>query len=237
MLVELIPLLVLGFGLGMLHALDADHVMAVSSLSNQKPSLFRTIYFSAHWSIGHGGILLACAILLYGMGIIIPEELQSLAESLIGIFLIVIGLMCFWQFRQDNIRLNVHHHGETKHMHWQRNEDLTERTNQKLEQNESKRSIEKQHMPVLVGGLHGLAGSAPALALIPAVNQGELLVVLTYLVIFSLGVMLSMLLFGLSFGFLQKYLKERYVKVFYLSRHLVASLSVLFGGFWLYQTI
>ena len=54
------------------------------------------------------------------------------------------------------------------------------------------------HAPILVGMMHGLAGSAPALALVPVVAHGQLWMALTYLVLFSVGVLLAMLVFGLG---------------------------------------
>ena len=54
MLAELLPILFLGFGLGAMHALDADHVMALLVLNNQKTRLRRIASCSAYWAIGHG---------------------------------------------------------------------------------------------------------------------------------------------------------------------------------------
>ena len=63
MAIEMFSLLLTGLGLGLLHALDADHVMAVSALSNRKPSLQRTLKFSANWAIGHGSVLIMLGLL------------------------------------------------------------------------------------------------------------------------------------------------------------------------------
>jgi len=228
MLAELIPLIILGFGLGMMHALDADHVMAVSSLSNQKPDLFRTLCFSANWALGHATILVFSGLCLFGLGLAIPESLQKIAEAGVGLFLIVLGILCFIQFRKEKISLNIHRHGEIEHCHWQ-----TESHSQKNDEKNSK----SKHLPVLVGGLHGLAGSAPALALLPAVGQGEILVALSYLVVFSLGVMFSMVLFGLGFGYFQNVLKHRYNSIFHWSRRVIATASILLGSFWLIHAV
>ena len=128
--------------------------------------------------------------------------------------------MCFKQFRQDKIQLSVHSHGDVVHTHWQQEGEK-----------------DHAHKPVFIGALHGLAGSAPALALIPAVSSGQLLLAMSYLLLFSLGVMLSMLAFGLGFGHLQRFLAMRYQQVHQFSRHVLASVSLLLGGFWLFQAI
>ncbi|OUS33932.1 urease accessory protein, partial [Oleispira antarctica] len=106
MTIEMFSLLVTGLGLGLLHALDADHVMAVSALSNRKPSLKRTLKFSANWALGHGSVLILLGLLFFGLGIALPETIQKLAESSVGVLLIGLGLACFWQFHKEKIVLN-----------------------------------------------------------------------------------------------------------------------------------
>ena len=69
------------------------------------------------------------------------------------------------------------------------------------------------------------------------VAKGELSSALFYLLLFSLGVMLSMLAFGLCFGRLQHFLGQRYLTAFNLSRRAVALLSMGLGGFWLWQAV
>lgn len=223
MLVELLPLLFVGFGLGLMHALDADHIMAVSALSNQKPGFKKTLFHSAHWALGHGGVLLVSGLLLFGLGISIPESLQQAAEIGVGLLLIGLGILFFFQLRKDKLKLEIHRHGDVVHTHW--HDDNTEHSSKHI------------HKPVFVGVLHGLAGSAPALALIPAISSGEFVSAMMYLILFSVGVMLSMLAFGLGFAHLQRFLNNRYQQVFQLSRHLLAFSSICLGSFWLSQAI
>ena len=229
MLIEFLPLLILGFGLGFMHALDADHVMAVSMLANQRPSFARTLQHSLHWALGHGAVLIAAGVLLFGFGMLIPESLQKVAEASVGVLLIALGLLCFYQFRQDDLRLNMHRHGEIVHAHWHRRAHAHNTGHS--------HHLPSQHQPVLIGALHGLAGSAPALALIPAVSSGQFMLASLYLCLFSVGVMLSMLCFGLGFGVLQRWLKQRSQRLFRASRQLLASLSVLLGSVWLWQAV
>jgi len=225
MLVEILPLLILGFSLGLVHALDADHVMAVSALSNQKPNFIRTLSFSAHWALGHGGVLLVSGLLLFGLGISIPSEFQYVAELSVGFMLIGIGLYTFWQFKEKSISVTHHVHGDIEHSHWH-------------DKKHTDKNIEKsEHVPVMVGCLHGLAGSAPALALIPIASQGNISTVIGYLFVFSSGVMLSMVLFGLGLGSAQKWLSTRFKRVHYWSQRFIALASTVVGFLWLYKAI
>lgn len=220
---EVYTLLSLGFTLGMMHALDADHVMAVSVLSVDRPGLARTLRFSAHWAIGHGGVLLCSGLMLFGLGVVIPASVQRLAEIGVGVLLIALGAWCLWGLRRRRLSLREHRHGELVHRHWHEAGDASGRGHGK-----------GGHAPILVGMLHGLAGSAPALALIPAVAQGQLGPALGYLMLFSLGVMLSMVTFGLGWGSLLNRLTPRALA---WCQRLVAGSSIAIGGYWLSQAV
>ena len=117
--------------------------------------------------------------------------------------------------------MKEHSHGDVVHTHWQ----------------EETHEQQSPHKPVFIGALHGLAGSAPALALIPAVASGQLQLAMLYLGLFSFGVMLSMLAFGLGFGVLQRWLNNHYQQAFQYSRQLLAMFSIALGGFWLAQAL
>jgi nickel/cobalt exporter len=233
MTIEMFSLLLMGLGLGLLHALDADHIMAVSALSNRKPSLRRTLKFSANWAVGHGSVLILLGLLFFGLGIALPESIQQLAESSVGVLLIGLGLACFWQFHKEKVVLNKHTHehsdGSIEHTHLHVHDH-----DKKVE---SSQQVKEAHTPVMVGVLHGLAGSAPALALIPAMMQTSLWEAMGYLVLFSAGVLFSMVAFGLSFGLVQKKLQQKSIKVFNWSRKIIASAAVGIGFYWLSQAI
>lgn len=228
MLIESIPLILLGFSLGLLHALDADHVVAVSAMANQKPSIKRTLLFSLNWALGHGGVLLVCGVILFGVGLTIPENLQHLAEASVGLLMIVLGLSFYWRLRTLKVKLTKHRHDDIEHTHWATDDH---------QNNTETKETGGNHQPVMIGMLHGLAGSAPALALIPAVASGQLALAITYLLIFSLGVMLSMLVFGLGFSWIQNYLHLHYQRVSVWCRHIIALMAIVVGGFLLMQTV
>ncbi|MBL4826987.1 MAG: sulfite exporter TauE/SafE family protein [Spongiibacteraceae bacterium] len=223
-------LLSVGFGLGLLHALDADHVMAISTLNNTRPSLLRTLRFCLSWVVGHSSVLLLSVGLLIGLGVAIPPQLQYVSEMAVGALLIILGAWCFWRFRQDKLILVEHTHGKLVHRHWQK------QGQEALNQHQSKKTTDA-HTPAMVGVLHGLAGSAPALALIPTMSQGNLTFAISYMLIFSLGVMLAMLSFGLGWGALQRLLSQRYHRVFFWNQRLIAAGSMVVGVYWLSQAV
>jgi len=223
MLFDFLPVLLLGLGLGVMHALDADHVMALIVLNNQKTRLRRVAYCSTYWAIGHGGVLLACGVLLFGFGVVIPESLQWVAEFAVGFVLLALGLGCFWQLRKAT--LTVHSHGDIQHIHWHTDEHAQT----------TMQSLHEKHKPLMIGMLHGLAGSAPVLALAPALNQGNIALAVVYLLLFSIGMMLSMVIFGLSFSHCQQRLHAKFQSIAQRSRYVLALLSIGVGVFWMVQ--
>jgi sulfite exporter TauE/SafE len=219
-------ILMAGFSLGLLHALDADHVMAVSTLSTRKPGLLNSFKHSAHWALGHAAMLVMIGLMLFGLGVHIPETFQHLAEASVGVLLMVMGIWCLWHFKKNPLQLKVHRHGDIVHSHLCLADD---------ENSDHQKSA--KHAPMFIGMLHGLAGSAPALALVPIVMQGQLSVALVYLTVFSLGVLISMVMFGAALGQLQVKLQNFNIKIYQVSRYLIASASVVLGGVWLSQSL
>lgn len=212
-------LLSAGLGLGLLHAFDADHIMAVSTLSSKRPSIKQSIRFCVQWAVGHGGVLVALGLLIFALGVQVPESLSLWAERLVGFMLIGLGAWLLISLWRQSVHMHVHRHGEITHVH------LSKDTSNK-----------HSHTPVLVGITHGLAGSAPVLALVPAVSQGRLDVALGYIVLFSLGVMLSMFMFGASLGGLQNWLQQRSNLLFNVSRGSIACVSMILGGLWIAES-
>lgn len=175
-------ILTLAFGLGLLHALDADHILAVSTLaSGRRAEARRARRLCVRWALGHGAILMLLGTLAWSIGARLPDSISHYAESVVGLLLIGMGLWVLRDLRRRALRLDAHHHaGLPRHAHW----------------HSEPGDHQGEHGATLVGALHGLAGSAPLLALIPLATQKSLLTGLLYLGLFSLGALLAMLLFG-----------------------------------------
>jgi sulfite exporter TauE/SafE len=69
------------------------------------------------------------------------------------------------------------------------------------------------------------------------VAHGNFWSALAYLLLFSCGVMLAMLTFGLGFGATQRYFNQQSVRMMNRLRHLIAFCSIAVGGYWLSQAI
>ena len=208
-------ILLLGIGLGMLHALDADHIMAVSGLASSRADLKGSTRFCLQWATGHGVILLLVATAVYIFNMAIPDQLSGMAENMAGIVLIIIGLLVLFELYKRKIYLSMHHHqGLPVHIHW----DVS---HVEAGKHGMPRTYH-DHRAVLVGMLHGLAGSAPLFAIIPVTQSDNAWVALCYVLLFCIGVVVSMLVFGGFIGMLFRQLLS-------YSHNLVQSLRVLVG--------
>lgn len=209
----------LAFALGLLHAFDADHIMAVTSLSSRLPSRAAALPICLRWSIGHGTslMLLGCAVLLLGMTI--PESLARGAEVVVGGLLVLIGVLVLYDLHVRRIHVHFHqHHGHPPHAHWHSHRHHDHHWH--------------RHGATLVGFVHGVAGSAPLLALLPMAQLDSPAMGLAYLVTFSLGVLLAMVVAGGILGHLYARLADS-ARLLTTVRSAVGAGAIALGSWWL----
>ena len=186
----------MGLALGCLHAFDPDHLAAVGGMTSGKQTrLWRT---ALHWSLGHGGVIFAIALLVFVFGAVIPTQLALWAELSVGAMLLIIGF-----FSMISIRRRFVHH-----------ELNTERGNSSA---------------TFVGMVHGTAGSAPLLTLIPISNIGEPTVGLVYVGLFCLGVTAAMAGIGGILGTTSNWLNGRHQRSFLAFHLFLALFAMAFG--------
>jgi ABC-type nickel/cobalt efflux system permease component RcnA len=222
--------MILGFAfiVGLMHALDADHIMAVSGLASARAGSRSSIRFCTRWAMGHGVTLLLIGIVVLLLGAAIPVALSRIAESSVGAVLILIGLWMLWDLRRRNAHLHFHQHdGLPPHAHWHVHE--SEQCH-----HHNRDSHTHQHGAVIVGVIHGLAGSAPLLALLPLASAGSPWLGIAYVLVFGLGVLMMMVLFGGLLGWVIDRLDQWSALVLTRLRTMAAIISMGMGGYWLY---
>lgn len=175
--------MVLGFGLGMVHAFDADHVVALSIFSARGRGMRDGIRAGLRWSLGHGLVLLVAGIALLWLGRTLPDAWAVAAERAVGGLMVALGVWVFVELARQRGHLHFHAHDDLPpHAHWHAHDQGTPHRST---------SHRHDHAPVFVGALHGLAGSAPILAVLPASTRSPAIGV-AYLLLFALGVGLAM---------------------------------------------
>jgi ABC-type nickel/cobalt efflux system permease component RcnA len=185
--------------LGSVHALEADHMAAVTSFAVRRPSLRAAVRFGVRWSLGHGGAIILVGAGLILLGLQLPDAVSHWLERVVGVVMIGLGV---WTFRGARaLHTHVHEHGDGTvhaHVHAHRHADDTSLPHA----DDGRRGHDHGHGVTAVGLVHGLAGSGSAVALIPVVAFDSPALAILYLVVFALGTVAAMALYGLLAGFI-----------------------------------
>lgn len=220
-------ILLLAFGAGLLHALDADHVMAVTAISAKQGGGKAIVRLCLNWALGHGVTLLFFGALILLLGLAIPHSLSRYAELAVAVVLIFIGLLILRDLYKSKSHIHFHRHDELNpHAHWHQHTQ-----NRNLhEHNKSHES--HNHSAVIVGAIHGLAGLAPLLAILPLAQKPVWLGVV-YLLLFCFGVFISMTIFGGLFSKVLDGLQRYGILSINVIRGMIAMISISIGMLWL----
>jgi hypothetical protein len=178
----------LGFLLGMQHALEADHIAAVSSIAARRSHVADIVKHGLTWGLGHTLTLFVFAGAAILLGRAIPETIARPMETAVGVMLIGLGAHVLWRLWRDRVHFHKHGHGDgTVHFHAHSHARETAphvRTAHAHEHGFRWRTL-------LVGLMHGMAGSAALLVL--AVSQASSSAVgLAYVALFGIGSMIGM---------------------------------------------
>ena len=187
--------LVIGFVLGLQHATEADHLAAVSTIVSEKKNLFTASLVGGLWGIGHTISLFVVGLLVILLKFQISESLEAKLEACVGAMLVLLGLNALRKlFQASKVHVHSHEHDGHKHVHIHTHgQEGAEPSHHRL----SPRSV-------VIGMVHGLAGSAALMLLVVPTISSQGLAIL-YILIFgigSIGGMMAMsFLIGLPFHF------------------------------------
>lgn len=178
----------LGFLLGMQHALEADHIAAVSSIAARRNRVGDIVRHGLTWGFGHTLTLFAFAGAAIWLGRAIPEHVARPLETAVGIMLVGLGAHVLWRLWRDRVHFHRHRHGDGTihiHAHSHARETLPH----------ARASHAHPHgfrwRTLLVGLMHGMAGSA-ALLVLAASQAASAAVGLGYVALFGIGSMIGM---------------------------------------------
>ena len=194
-------LILLTLLLGIKHSLDADHVVAISSIITRSPSLKNTLKLSTSWAMGHmitAGII---TFILFTFKEQVLSHYLSSFEFIVAIMLILIGVLTIlWEF--NIITWGKHSHG---HIHY-KDDGVEIHTEDHDHDHENVEPLEhvhvfqakKEHQAIFgIGIIHGLASNDELLLLFTlTLGIDNFLLILFGLFIFSFGVVLGMSFYG-----------------------------------------
>jgi hypothetical protein len=178
----------LGFLLGMQHALEADHIAAVSSIAARRSHLGDIVKHGLTWGLGHTLTLFAFAGLAILLGSAIPDSVAKPIEAAVGLMLIGLGAHVLWRLWRERVHFHCHGHTDgTVHFHAHSHAGELPPHARALHVH----AHGFRWRTLLVGLMHGMAGSAALLVL--AVTQASSPAAgLGYVALFGVGSMIGM---------------------------------------------
>ena len=188
--------LLIGFLLGLQHAVEADHLAAVSAIVSEKKNIFSASIIGGLWGVGHTISLFLVGALVIFLKFQISETVAARLEAIVGGMLVILGINALRKlYTAQEIHAHSHaHDGVRAHTHIHLHKD-------ELEEN-SHHSFSPRS--IIIGMVHGLAGSAALMLLVVPTIASPLLALL-YILIFGVGsiggMMLMSFLIGLPFHF------------------------------------
>ncbi|HEX8423969.1 MAG TPA: hypothetical protein VF634_11185, partial [Pyrinomonadaceae bacterium] len=228
---------VLGLGLvfGLKHATEVDHIVAVTTIVSEQRNLLRAALVGALWGAGHTVSLIAVGIVVLALRVAIPELVASWLEFGVALMIIGLGLSAFvgvLRRRRPDVHVHEHVHDDRPHAHIHFHEEGTEHAGSVTPHTHAVARVGLK--PLLVGAMHGLAGSA-ALTLLVLTQIASPLVGLLYLSVFGLGSIFGMLLMSCLVGLPFVLGARKLTRMNYALQATASILSIAFGLWYAYE--
>ena len=222
---NLASLLFLGFFLGMRHATDADHVVAIATIVGRQRTLRGSALIGGAWGVGHTLTILAVGGAIILFGVVIPIRVGLAMEFAVGIMLVVLGLLTLTGMNRvireaagsragmvmhahdhsahpyphehahahgDYVHQHAHGHGADDHGHPDDQTPLA-----RMDRRLGGLTLYQWLRPLVVGIVHGLAGSAAvALLVLAAVRDPGW--AMAYLLLFGAGTIIGMMVITMA---------------------------------------
>jgi len=206
-------LVALGFVLGLRHATEADHLAAISTIVTERRSLLSPLLVGGLWGFGH-----TLSLLIAGVGVLLlryqmTDGVAHALEACVGIMLVLLGA---------NVLRTLMHRGAS-HSH-----DHT------TTGSHSQAAVWLVARPLLVGMVHGLAGSAPLLLLTLTVVSSPL-AAFFYIAVFGVGSMMGMAIMSVLLSLPAHLTVEHFARTHLALRGLSGLFSVTLGLFIMYD--
>jgi len=235
---SLSTLAVLGIGLvfGLRHATEVDHVVAVSTIVSQHKNVLRSAAVGAMWGAGHTASLLVIGALVLLLRVAIPERVSGWLEFGVALMIIGLGISALWRALRRSSEVHVHQHSHDgqshKHVHFHEKQTRHKPSSHSAHSHDVSRIGWK---PLLIGTMHGVAGSG-ALTLLVLTQISSPWVGMLYLGIFGVGSIVGMLLMSGLIGLPFALTSRNLTHVHHRLQTVAAILSICFGLWYAYQT-
>lgn len=233
----MVSLLLLGFLIGMQHAMEVDHVAAVATLASQSTSARRTFGLGAAWGLGHSVplFLLGAGVLLLDLAL--PAGLGRWLDVAVGAMLVALGGDVLLRLARGRVHWHVHRHGDgVTHLHAHGHAGAA--AHDPLHHHHAHEHRHARRLTwraLLVGMMHGLAGSG-ALILLTLQSLHSVTLGLFYIALFALGSLAGMALLTAAIALPLRYAARR-LGLVYAGLHGAIGLGTVAVGVRLVQSL
>ena len=212
-MISFLSIIAVGFFLGMRHATDPDHVIAVTTIVSRQRNLLKAAMTGIFWGIGHTLTIFVVGTVIILFDVVIPARIGLSMELSVGLMLIILGVMNIVSFMRsarsispqdseivhrhphshgDYVHSHAHGHSPDAHPHSHSQTPLTW-----LDRLFGRIGLYQQLRPLAVGIVHGLAGSAAvALLILTTIRNPHWAI--AYLLVFGAGTVGGMMLITMS---------------------------------------
>jgi high-affinity nickel permease len=249
-MVTLLSIIALGFFLGMRHATDPDHVIAVTTIVSRQKSIRHAALIGVLWGLGHTITILVVGSAIILFGLVIPPRVGLTMELSVGLMLILLGIlnlsgMMRWitetvtplQSGQhshphghgDYVHSHPHGHSPQKHGHAENATPVGW-----MDRLFGQMGLYQVIRPLVVGIVHGLAGSAAVALLVLATIRAPSWAVV-YLLVFGVGTVAGMMLITAAIAVPFTFSESRFARLNCGLGLFSGVLSLAFGLFIVYQ--
>jgi ABC-type nickel/cobalt efflux system permease component RcnA len=236
-------LAVLGIGLlfGLKHATEVDHVVAVSTIVSQHRNVWRSTLVGALWGAGHTAVLLITGVFVLTLKIAIPARVSDWLEFCVALMIIGLGATALWRAlrKRGDVHVHEHSHDGVSHVHVHFHEQQTRHDAKRVHAAARMHTHAVSQIgvkPMLIGAMHGLAGSG-ALTLLVLTQIKSTWQGLLYLAVFGVGSIAGMLLMSGLIGLPFALTSRKLTSLHHRLQTAAAVLSLAFGFWYAYRLL
>lgn len=259
-MISFLSIIAVGFFLGMRHATDPDHVIAVTTIVSRQRNLLKAALTGISWGIGHTVTIFVVGSAIILFDVVIPARIGLSMELSVGLMLIILGAMNIVSFlrttraispaaesdavnsgiaHSELVHSHPHVHGDYIHNHAHGHSSQTHSHNHQtpltwLDRIFGRIGLYQQLRPLVVGVVHGLAGSAAvALLILTTIRNPRWAMV--YLLVFGVGTIGGMMLITMSIASAFNFFGKKHANFSHYLGFASGLLSLAFGLFLAYQ--
>lgn len=219
-MLEELTLLGIGFIIGLQHAFEPDHVVAVSALISKNKSIRKSAILGSLWGLGHTTTLFIVGALIMLLKITIPETIALSLEFIVGIVIAALGINLLYELITKKKHIHSHEHDGVSHSHMHTHAHTT------LSGHDHK------HKTFAVGLIHGMAGSA-GLMLLVLTTISSFWLGLLYILIFGIGSMFGMAIVSGIISLPLVYPKSKTINKTF--QYAIGIISIAFGSYLMFN--